>query len=81
MQQRIGVAVEIERRHADLGAERVVEGRRRLAPGAVDMDFRETVRVKMSVPMLCRSFSVVRWFFTSANPTRAGMPWTRQAAA
>jgi hypothetical protein len=43
MQQRIAMAVEIERLDTDLFAQRGIEGRRRLAPGAVDEHLGKTV--------------------------------------
>ena len=43
MQKRVGVAVEIERMNANLGAERGVEGWGCLAPGTVHIDFSEAV--------------------------------------
>ena len=56
---------------AELLAQRLVERRSGLDPPAVEVELDVAV---------ARRRGVQRWFFTSANPGRAGMPAARAAA-
>ena len=81
LQQRIGLAVELERLQPDPVAQRAIESGRRLDPAAGQ------IKLGVRMPEKCVGFDFfikrgeVRWLRTSAKPTRAGMPITRAQAA